>query len=629
MSNKLRNPFSMRASERIESDVNFLRLYSPIALDSLIEKNSIDSLWNNVVFIRSSPGGGKTSLLRIFEPNSLFNIFSRKSQEYRELFNYLKKLHVINEEGIDALAVYLSCTKNYEILEDLNLSDGQIKRLFFALLNARITLATLIGLLELKHLKYPDDLENIHFIYKNEDNYYKNLKTPCTAFQLHSWALDTERKIYNLMDSFLPIKDSKIEGHDELFSLTTLSPIYFLHKEKPMCKKILFMFDDVHKLSNNQRHQLTKYAVEKRGNFSIWISERTEVLEPKENIQAIKMRDYEEINIEEIWQKKPSSFEKIISSIAEKRAMASTEDIDTFQENLVDFIDEEVYKDSLIVFNEIKKKELIDIVAHFSERFDNWILYLENFKGGLLDTAILIKKMEILIHRSMKKTQLAFDFPLSEKELEEKLDQNIEEIAKFSLFKEIGLPTYYGFNNLIKISNNNIEQFLGFASGLFEDMLSAKIGENNTLLSAEIQEKRIMKVIDIYWNDLDRRLPDGSSIKNFIKNFSDFAIKETNKINAPIAQGVTGFSISQSKQKQLFNRTSWYNIDYNKFLLNIISTCVANNLLERREIIQGAKDQKNQVFYLNRWLCVKFNLPLHYGGWKHKNIEELLNWIKN
>ena len=67
MSNKLRNPFLMRASERIESDVNFLRLYSPIVLDSLIEKNSNDTLWNNVIFIRSSPGGGKTSLLRVFE----------------------------------------------------------------------------------------------------------------------------------------------------------------------------------------------------------------------------------------------------------------------------------------------------------------------------------------------------------------------------------------------------------------------------------------------------------------------------------------------------------------------------------------------------------------------------------
>ncbi len=629
MSNKFRNPFLMRASERIESDANFLRLYSPIVLDNLIEKNSNDSLWNNVVFIRSSPGGGKTSLLRIFEPSSLFNIFSRKSQEYRELFNFLKKLQVINEEGIEVLAVYLSCNKNYEILEDLSLNSGQKKRLFFALLNARITLATLIGLLELEKLKYPDDLENIQFVYKNENNYYKNLQTPCTASLLHTWALDTEKKIYNLMDNFLPIKEKSIEGHDELFSLLTLNPNYFIYKEKQMCGRILFMFDDVHKLSNNQRNLVTSYSVEKRGNFSIWISERTEALEPKDNIGATRIRDYEEINLEEIWQKKPSKFEKIIVNIAEKRAMASTEDIKTFQENLDVFIDEKEYENELISFIEQKKEELLDLINHFSGRFDNWIVYFENYKGNCLDKAILIKKLEILIHRSMSKTQLAFDFPLSEKELVKKLDQNIEEVAKFFIVQEVGLPYYYGFNNLIKISNNNIEQFLGFASELFEEMLSAKIAGNNILISANTQEKRIKKVITNYWNDLGRRLPDGNSIKRFLENFSHYAKKETFKVNAPIAQGVTGFSISLSRQKQLFNRSHWYDDDNYEILLNVISTCVANNLLELRDVIQGAKGQKNQVFYLNRWLCVKFNLPLHYGGWKHKNLDELLKWVIN
>ncbi len=52
MSNKLRNPFLMRASEKIESDINFLRLFSPVVLDDLIEKNNNDELWKNVVFIR-------------------------------------------------------------------------------------------------------------------------------------------------------------------------------------------------------------------------------------------------------------------------------------------------------------------------------------------------------------------------------------------------------------------------------------------------------------------------------------------------------------------------------------------------------------------------------------------------
>ena len=629
MSNKLRNPFLMRASERIETDVNFLRLYSPVALDNLIDKNLNDSLWNNVVFIRSSPGGGKTSLLRIFEPVSLSTIYySRQSPDNKDLFNSLYKLRVLNEEGISTLAVYLSCNKNYDILEDLSLNEGQKKRLFFALLNSRITLATLLGLLELKKLKYPDDLKKIKFVYKNEGNYYKNIKTPCFSDQLHQWALKTEEKIYTLMDSLLPIPRDKIEGHDELFSLITLNPDYFLYKGQPICNKILFMFDDVHKLSITQRQLLIRYAIETRGKFNIWFSERLEALNPKENIGAIKIRDYEEINLEEIWQNRPSKFEKIIANIADKRARASTEEVNTFQENLFEYIDIEENESKLAAFNEQKKQELVNLANSFSGKFDNWIDYLEKYKGNPLDKAIIIKKIQILMHRSLGKSQLAFDFPLSAKELEEKLEQNIDEIAKFFLFKEVGLPCYFGFNNLVKISNNNIEQFLGLASGLFEEMLSAKIIGNTTLISAKTQEDKIDKVISEYWDDLGRRLPNGNIVKLFLNKFAEFATKETYKINAPIAQGVSGFSISQPRQNQLFDNSKWYDLDYNKPLLEIISTCVANNLLESREIIQGAKGQKNQVFYLNRWLCVKFNLPLQYGGWKHKNVQELLNWIK-
>jgi len=32
--------------------------------------------------------------------------------------------------------------------------------------------------------------------------------------------------------------------------------------------------------------------------------------------------------------------------------------------------------------------------------------------------------------------------------------------------------------------------------------------------------------------------------------------------------------------------------------------------------------------YLNRLLCVYFGLPLQYGGWRPKKIDELSKWIE-
>ena len=61
--NIYKNPFAIRASERIETDEMFLELFSSEPLTHLEEKFEQDKLWNNVTTILSSPGAGKTTLL--------------------------------------------------------------------------------------------------------------------------------------------------------------------------------------------------------------------------------------------------------------------------------------------------------------------------------------------------------------------------------------------------------------------------------------------------------------------------------------------------------------------------------------------------------------------------------------
>ena len=64
--NIYKNPFAIRASERIETDEMFLELFSSEPLTHLEEKYEQDKLWNNVTTILSSPGAGKTTLLRLY-----------------------------------------------------------------------------------------------------------------------------------------------------------------------------------------------------------------------------------------------------------------------------------------------------------------------------------------------------------------------------------------------------------------------------------------------------------------------------------------------------------------------------------------------------------------------------------
>src|SRR3569833_3364229 len=145
MSNRYRNPFKIRATEKLETENNFLRLFSPYVLEELLSKNHENKLWNNILFIRSSPGAGKTSMLKVFDATSLWVLSNNISApDYADITPYLKKLGVIDSNGgVHSLGVYTTCARNYHLIEDLDLTDGQKKGLFFALMNARIILSTL------------------------------------------------------------------------------------------------------------------------------------------------------------------------------------------------------------------------------------------------------------------------------------------------------------------------------------------------------------------------------------------------------------------------------------------------------------------------------------------------------
>lgn len=626
---RLRNPFRLRASEKIESNASFLKLYNPTILDSIMEKDKTGNLWDNVLYIHSSPGAGKTSLLRVFEPDTLNALLNNKSApDSKTLFGILKKLNVLTDSSVLVLGVTLVCTRNYEILEELDVSDAQKKRYFFSLLNSRIVLATLRSIVDLLNVNssFNEVLNKIVYNYDNRDNFFSDLNVPCTGADLYKWASNIEKKVYQAIDSFLPLEEIRPQGHDELFSVGILKPEYFQLDGNPIFNKVLFMLDDTHKLSYTQRIALKKYVIEKRGNFSIWISERLEALDPKDNLRSFEGRDYEVLNLEKFWSDRPGKFESVLSNIADKRAAISTEEVNSFREYLDNELEEGRFKENLLL--SIKDvKERISKITSLTNKFDEWVIFAESQEGSELEKALLYRKLEILIHRNLGRQQLAFDFPLTEQELKEKLKPDLEVSSKLFLSQSSTLPYYFGFNDLVKLSSNNIEQFLSFSADMFEEMLSNRLLGNRVNIETKEQEKILKRAVEYKWNELSKILPFANNVMNFLTRLGESCKSDTYKPNAPYALGVTGFAI-KTKTDMFSKEEEWYLNEMYSSLANVISTCVAFNLLEMKAINQGDKGTKNDVYYLNRWLCVKFNLPFSYGGWRHKNIHELLKWTK-
>ena len=148
-----KNPFAIRASERIETDERFLELFSVEPLSYLEDNHAKDSLWGTLTYILSSPGAGKTTLLRLFSPSVLQRVTAKS---HNVIFKKLVKLGVKDIYGqIQKCGVYLLMGRDYEFLEDDELfGRREQRRYFLSLLNARIVLATLKTCMTLAGIKY-------------------------------------------------------------------------------------------------------------------------------------------------------------------------------------------------------------------------------------------------------------------------------------------------------------------------------------------------------------------------------------------------------------------------------------------------------------------------------------------
>lgn len=625
-----RNPFKLLASEHIVSDSTFLRLFGPGVLEVLEEYD----VWNSIQIFRSSPGGGKTSLFRLFTPQSLITLYDLRSvEEYKDLYLRLKSLGVITEEGPNTLGIYLSLARNYASLEDLHFQRVYKNRLFYALLNSRIILATLRSVLVLNRLSYPNDLSKIYINKPIGFDTPSTFPIPCSGDELNRWASSLEMRVCNAVDSFAPLQANQMTGHDIIYSLFLLIPETIYCENVRVADKLIIMLDDIHKLTSNQRRNLLNNLYDLRIPTGIWLAERLEALTAAEIIsQGARIgRDYKEaIILEEYWRhKKALRFEKIISNIADRRAKLNPEvQIGSFESCLQSSLDGSEWRKKFlnsinVVSNRIDNK-IVD-----TKQFDDWVQSIKNaYWTTPRESANAYRALEIKIDReAMKAQRRLFDLPIPAKELMIQEDSSLKAAAELFLFNEFKYPYYFGFSSLAKLASSNIEQFLTFSGELFEEVISAALLQHTTILAPERQEKILKKVVERRWNEIPTTIPNGHIVRRFLEAIGTLCFNETYRPNAPYAPGVTGVAITMDDRSKIINPK--YHERHPEYLnlVETISTCISNNFIEPYlNIKQGGKTW--MILYLNRLLCLYFGLPLQYGGWRPRTLGQLCLFVE-
>lgn len=624
-----RNPFRLRASEHIESDETFVRLFSPEVLDMLSAPNA----WEHPQIIRSAPGGGKTSLLRLFTPASLRTIHALRTREYmKDLYQSLSSLGAIDNNGPVVIGVFLGCGHSFATLEDLSLDEGRKRRLFLSLLNARIVLATLRSILDL-HQKDSSHLSAIHLKRSSTTPELPVTLNDLSGAELFKWAQNLEGTICEALDSFLPLTDSHLPGHDSLISLSLFSTCQVMFDGNPIDQRILIMLDDVHYLTPKQREWLLAAVLSLRSSVSVWLAERLEALTVDELLSpgSPQGRDYSKVvTIEDYWRgSRANKFEKMVSSVADRRTSDARDvEIRRFAECLLDSLDGEEYNTTYesavtIVSERVKNK------TSGQPKFSAWIKEREGVFGAPRERLLGWRALEILIDRELRKAQKSFDFfAYDTSELIQKDSSDVRAAAELFIAHEFDLPYYFGLSKLACLASSNIEQFLWLSGDIFEECISAALLRKATRLSPLSQERIIKKSIKAVWQEIPQRVRYGTQVMKLLESIGGLAQWETGKPNAPYSPGVTGVAISMAERDVLKVAMQKGTDKQNIMLGKVIASCIAHNLLEIT-LNQKCKGQYWMVMYLNRMLCVHFGLPLQYGGWREKRLSDFHDWLAN
>lgn len=624
----VRNPFRLQTAESIDSDTDFLRLFGHGVLDLLPD----DAVRGRPLFIRSAPGGGKTSLLKLFTPSVLQHVVRMKSNDaVKDLFSKLKGLGAVSDHDVNVLSVMLPCARTFPALADVGLKPPRAKRLLLALIDARVILGALRAVLVARGLRFPDDLSRVSLV-APPDDHIPGLSFPCNGVAVQQWAETVEQGVCDLIDTLMSADGSGPSGHDALLSLRLLDANCIQLEGKPFETRWLVTFDDMQKLAPTQRATLLEVVVDQRARSTVWLAERFEALSPDELLAsgALSGRDHLVIALEREWKK--GRFEPAVKLIAERRARMAAESAganapDAFGPTVEADLDAPAWQEKTQGALDVVRSR-VEALAMNKPQYVQWVKSRTDLEGTLRHQLIKIRTLEILIARHVGKKQLTLALePLGTDALDDKDESDVRAAAELFLSKEFGFPYYFGLSKLASLGSFNVEQFIRLAGDLFEESLAAAVMRRPSQLAPDRQQRILLGAYDTRLKDLPRRAKNGRDVLRFLDAVGQFCHQETHRPNAPYAPGVTGIAILMQEREALLDQAHLAKNPPTASFAAMLATALAHNLLHA-EVDYKVKGNRYMVLYLNRLFCPKYELPLQFGGFREKPLREFITWAE-
>jgi hypothetical protein len=623
-----RNAFAIRTSETSSPDDVFSRYFAPEVLSILPQ----DLFATSALVLRSAPGGGKTSLLRIFTPGPLIQaIRNRHLSPHDEIHRSLTQLGVVDEATALAFGILVPCASGYAEIGP-QLEERTSRALFRALVNARIILRSLRALCTLHDLEYPNGLGTITCEYAGSLFDEGPIPRNANFSALRSWAEDVESRCFAQLDA-VGSTSVDLPLHMQFDAVLWLSQVTFVIHGRAVVAKPIVMFDDVHRLRPWQRTLLYSELLDHRQGASVWFAERTYVINPSELLTgAIPRRDYEEVRMEQAWSTaKSKQYLNFVTSIANRRMAQMRTDLESFGDYLSNALTDYATQDKVAKALPAMEQNVREL-ASGSSLFDEWIASAASAVAEPFDKAIEWTRIGILIAREKQKVQTSLDLaPLSDDDLEARTGSGVPAAAERFVCNRLDLPYFYGIERVVRLSSYNVEEFLQICAVLYDHIYAQKItrsrGSGPVSVSAKIQNDALTKLSEKRFKELPRLFALGPQAQRLIEAIGLMCREKTYEPNAPYAPGVTGIALSTQDRETLVQAGRDGSGNPYFELASTISSCVAQNIFEVRD--NHKQDNKTWVvLYLNRLFCARFDLVYHVGGWQRVSLRRLQDWSR-
>lgn len=627
------NPFRERAAEQYADAKRFVKMFAPGAIPILP-----DTLWDRLIVLRSTPGSGKTSLMRLFEIDSV--VWIRTLNKAEPVYGALADRAVFDEARVLKLAVRIDLDRDYMSLLDLPAEEDTIRRIFLRLLDVRILMAVVRGLLTLVGGKFPDDVGRVALIPRSGDPHtdaaLEKVGGP-DGVGLLAYARATEHHIMRILDS-LTNTGSRVplEGHSELHSIEIIGQSDLVIDGEVQDLYPVVMFDDGHKLHASQRRLLLQELSKRHGRIARWYAERFEALSDQDLLSNAgrEGRDQVLVDIDQLAREgegtrfKQGRYEKVLGDIARRRAATALEVYAEETQNFLELLDDE---DDMPFDHdqEAGAKVVVDRVRKLAigqERYRTWIGELDRARGR--DGLIRAREIEILIERDRGRRQLElFDAPLSLDDLAGRSDPAIRSGAELAVSRELKLPYYGGEKMVLQLASSNAEQLLNVCGELFAEMLVDVSLGRPPRLNMRRQDRIIRAASDAFWRRIPREIPNGRDVQSLVEVIAEMAAEENAKATLPYPPGVTGTALLMSERRQLLDVSFRKRTPGAERFFAALADAVAHNVLSVRLGYQ-VKNDYYMVMYLNRLLCPRFGLPLGYGSFREKRLSTMVGWLE-